>query len=116
MIPSIRLMLAKREGSLLKSILLIRNIHLPLLHQLQPQLLRLPQRDGKIVHVPKHLILQLATQSPQRPPRPGHLAIDLLAPPPHLLGRDVGGADDAEVWIDEEEGEDLPVAGSGAIE
>lgn len=79
---------------------------LPLLHQPQPDLLGLFQRHDALVHLVRDLVRQLGRQH-------GQTAVvgELLAPPVFLLRRYVGGRDDGDVGVYEEQGEDFAVAG-----
>lgn len=104
-------MLAEREAPALEIAFLRLLQRAPLLHQLQPQLLRVVHRDRELVQLPDHHVLQLGRQLAQRL----SAQVDLLVPPVPPLGRDVGRGDDADVRVDEEQGEDLAVARAGAV-
>lgn len=93
-------MLTQAEIIPLKYPILLRRIHLPLLHQLQPQLLRRLHTNREIIHLLEDLILHLGTEFRQRLPTPSNLSIHLRTPPISLLRGYIGSTDDPDSWID----------------
>lgn len=90
----------------MESRMLRHNKSLPLLHQLQPQRLRLLQADREIIHIIKHMVPQLSRETREPPSLP----VQSLDPPVLPLARHVRRRYDADIRVDKEEREDLAVA------
>ena len=104
-------MLAQRKRVPLEFFAMFNDKCLPLVHQLQAEGLHLLQADRK-VNIFKYLILQFAWKA-------SYLLILLrpchLPPPLLLLAWNMGGANDFDIGIDEEERHDLAMSRFGGV-
>lgn len=99
-------MLTQRKVTRLERPILLVDKSAPFLHQPPPQLLRLRHPDREALHRAEDLLPHLRRERRQRA-RPLHR----LRPPMPLLRRHIRRRRDLDVWVDEEEREDLAVAG-----
>ena len=98
-------MLAKIVLVVLLPLLRLNKLSSPLLHQLLPHVLRSPHADRKVAHGIIDAVCEFLRKLAQ-----SAVMVDLLRPPIALLGWDIGSGRDGDIWVYEEEGQELAVA------
>jgi hypothetical protein len=98
-------MLAKIVLVVLLPLLRLNKLSSPLLHQLLPHVLRSPHADRKVAHGIIHAVYEFLRKLVQ-----SAVMVEFLRPPIALLRWDVRSGRDGDVWVYEEEGQELAVA------